>query len=68
MKKAKKVRLLLMLHDIDVRRGCPMNVKIYRTRSISSSEAMNLLEKEMSNGMAGELNSNQLSSPCSHVC
>ena len=62
MKKAKKVRLLLTVCDIDVRRGCPVTVKIYRMRSISFEEAMNLLEKEMSNGMDKELNSNQLSS------
>ena len=68
MKKAKKVRLLLTARDIDVRRGCPVTVKIYRMRSISSGEAMNLLEKEMSNGMAKELNSNYLSNPCSNVC
>lgn len=60
IKKAKKLRLILTARDINVRRGCTVKTLFYRMRSIPSAEAMSLLRKELSNGMAGNLSATQL--------
>lgn len=51
MKNARKIRLLLTTRDINVRRACRMKTKVYSMKGLPDIEAMNLLKKEMYDGI-----------------
>lgn len=67
MKSAKKLRLLITARDINECTGCRMEKKVYATKCLSETEAMDLLRKEMDGADMNETQMKQIVKTCGGV-